>query len=83
VFYNFIRGAAMTGKPTVRDGFPAGLSQPALRALAGAGYSRLDQLAKISEADLRKLHGMGPKAIETIRTALKKKGQSFRKSVDG
>ena len=58
-------------------GFPAGLAQPAIRALTGAGYTLLDQLAAVSEADLLKLHGMGPKAISILRAALKAKGLSF------
>jgi hypothetical protein len=37
------------------------LAKPALRALIAAGYTRLDQFTTIKEADLRKLHGMGPK----------------------
>jgi hypothetical protein len=57
--------------------FPAGLSQPALRALSNAGYTSLDQLAKVKEADLLKLHGMGPKAIVLLHAALKAKGRSF------
>ena len=56
---------------------PAGLSQPALRALIAAGYTRLDQFTAIKEADLRKLHGVGPKAIESIRNALKARGQAL------
>lgn len=56
---------------------PAGLSKPALRALAGAGYMRLEQFTKISEAEVKKLHGMGPKALEQIRHALAAKGLSF------
>ena len=60
-----------------RFDFPAGLAQPAIRALTGAGYTRLDQLAAVSEADLLKLHGMGPKAIGILRAALKAKGLAF------
>ncbi|WP_114379644.1 DNA-binding protein [Paenibacillus prosopidis] len=56
---------------------PAGLSKPALRALAGAGYMRLEQFTKISEAEVKKLHGMGPKALELIRQALAAKSLSF------
>ena len=59
--------------------FPAGLAQPALRALAGAGYTRLDQVARVTEADPLKLHGMGPKAIRLLRAALKSQGKSFAK----
>jgi hypothetical protein len=57
--------------------FPAGLSQPALRALRAAGYTRLIQLTKVKEADLLKLHGMGPKAIGLLRSALAADGRSF------
>jgi DHA3 family multidrug efflux protein-like MFS transporter len=56
---------------------PAGLAKPAQRALAAAGYSRLEQFTKLCEADVLKLHGMGPKALEMIRHALAAKGLSF------
>ena len=58
-------------------GFPP-LSAPARRALSGAGYNSLDQLAAISESDLKKLHGMGPKAIAALRAALDERGLSLR-----
>ncbi len=57
--------------------FPAGLASPARRALAGAGYTRLDQLTRVSASDLMKLHGMGPRALEQLRVALAARGQSF------
>ena len=53
---------------------PPGLASPARRALAAAGISRLEQFTKISEAELLKLHGMGPKAIRTIKEAMSKHG---------
>ena len=56
---------------------PTELAKPARRALAGAGYVRLEQLTKVSEAELLQLHGMGPKALEQIRRALAARGQSF------
>jgi hypothetical protein len=56
---------------------PAGLSAPALRALAGAGSVRLEQLSKVSEADIKRLHGMGPKGIKLLRQALEAKGLTF------
>lgn len=56
---------------------PPGLSKPAQRALAGAGYMRLEQCATVSEATLLKLHGMGPKALEQLRHALAAKGWTF------
>jgi Bacterial RNA polymerase, alpha chain C terminal domain len=54
------------------------LSAPARRALSRAGYTRLDQLAQISESDLKKLHGMGPTAIAALRAALDERCLSFR-----
>jgi hypothetical protein len=65
----------MEQKPA--NDFPAGLSKPALRALAGAGYTRLAQLIWASEAEILALHGMGPKGIEMLRRALAEQGLSF------
>jgi effector-binding domain-containing protein len=65
-------------RPLIQEGLPAGLAQPALRALAAAGYTRLDQLANVREVDLKALHGMGPKALGILRDALRAKGQSFK-----
>ena len=57
--------------------FPTKLSQPALRALAGAGIKNLKQLSKFSESEIKKLHGMGPNGINQLRVALADKGLSF------
>ena len=59
---------------------PVGLSAPALRALNGAGYVRLEQLTRVSEAELKKLHGLGPRGIDLLRIALEAKGLSFAES---
>lgn len=72
-----MRNAANELAATVKEALPPGVSQPALRALAGAGYSSLEQLTNVREADLLALHGMGPKAIGIIRAALEEKGKSF------
>jgi hypothetical protein len=56
---------------------PTGLAKPAQRALAAAGYLRLEQFTKLSEADVLQLHGMGPKALDLIRRALMAQGLSF------
>lgn len=53
------------------------MSAPAHRALAGAGYSRLEQLTRVSEAEIAALHGMGPKALDQLRRALAERDQSF------
>lgn len=57
--------------------FPIGLAKPALRALEAAGYTHLDQLTAVREADLAKLHGMGPKALGLLREALQARGLTF------
>jgi hypothetical protein len=54
-----------------------GIPKPALRALTNAGYQRLDQLTTVSEPQLRRLHGMGPKALDILREALAARGLSF------
>ena len=59
------------------DGLPGSLPAPARRALAEAGYSRLEQLTRITEAELRQLHGMGPKALRQLREALAATGRGF------
>jgi DNA repair protein RadC len=56
---------------------PGKLSQPAQRALAGAGIKNLKQLTKFSEAEIKQLHGIGPNAIHQLRAALAAKGLSF------
>ncbi|MBI5668704.1 MAG: DNA-binding protein [Chloroflexi bacterium] len=57
--------------------FPTGLGQPARRALAGAGYTRLEQLTQVRESDLKLLHGIGPKALQVLREALHARGLAF------
>lgn len=59
-------------------GLPRAIAQPATRALTGAGYTKLEQLAEASEADLLALHGVGPKAIRILREELAAKGLTFR-----
>lgn len=56
---------------------PSGLAKPAQRALRGAGIIRLEQLTKVTEAEVLQLHGMGPKAMAILRQELNAKGLSF------
>jgi len=61
---------------SVKENLPAGLSAPALRALAAAGYTTLAKIARVPDAELLKLHGFGPKGIKILRAALaEKKGR--------
>jgi hypothetical protein len=54
------------------------LAAPAQRALAGAGITSLEQLSKMSEADIKKLHGIGPNALKSLRDALRGNGMDFK-----
>jgi predicted flap endonuclease-1-like 5' DNA nuclease len=49
-----------------------------LRALDSAGVRAVADLARWTEADLAKLHGMGPKALSALRGALEANGRTFR-----
>jgi predicted flap endonuclease-1-like 5' DNA nuclease len=57
---------------------PNGIGAPARRALIGAGYTRLEQLTAVSEAEIKQLHGVGPKAVDLLRSALAARGLSFK-----
>jgi predicted flap endonuclease-1-like 5' DNA nuclease len=62
------------------DGLPEGIGNPARRALTAAGYPRLEQLTRVSEAELLELHGVGPKAVRILRERLREQGLAFRDS---
>lgn len=55
------------------------LGAPADRALEDAGYYRIEQFTEVTETDLLKLHGVGPKAIRILNEHLQEMGLSFRK----
>jgi hypothetical protein len=57
------------------------LAAPARRALIGAGYTRLEDLTRVKESEIMKLHGMGPNAMQVLRKALEERGLSFRPEV--
>jgi DNA uptake protein ComE-like DNA-binding protein len=58
-------------------GLPGNIGAPATRALSAAGYTELRQLATVSAAELKKLHGVGPKALRLIQEALEEQGLSL------
>jgi predicted flap endonuclease-1-like 5' DNA nuclease len=58
---------------TTLDTLPK-IGAPAARALNGAGYTSLGQLAGVPRSDLAKLHGMGPKALRIIEDELERHG---------
>ena len=63
--------------PEPQRNLPPKLGAPAERALAAAGYLRLEQFTQVSEAEVLKLHGVGPNALGKIRSALAARGLSF------
>lgn len=73
-----MRSAADELAASIQPHFPAGIAKPALRALARAGYSSLDQLQKATACELLALQGMGPKAVELIRAEFKKQCRTLR-----
>lgn len=53
------------------------LAKPAQRALDGAGINTLKQLSMLTEEEFKKLHGIGPNAINQIKEAFAESGLSF------
>ena len=68
----------LDGKKSTSSDLPPKLGAPAERALAGARIKNLKQLTKFSEAEIKRLHGVGPNAIGKLRQALAEKGLSFK-----
>ena len=58
-------------------GLPRGIGAPATRALTAAGYTELSQLAGVPVAELKKLHGVGPRALRLLQEALEALGMSL------
>lgn len=56
---------------------PRSLGRPAIRALAVGGLVRIDQFSEVRESDLRRMHGVGPKAIDGLRRLLAAGGRTF------
>lgn len=64
-------------RPEPASDLPPAIGKPATNAFALAGLTRLEQFTTVREVDLRRLHGVGPKAIEVIRRALADQGRTF------
>jgi hypothetical protein len=59
------------------EGLPRNIGAPATRALTAAGYTELRQLAGVPVAELKKLHGVGPKTLRLLQEALEQQGLSL------
>ncbi len=66
-----------TSNPKSANDLPERLANPAKRALAGAGISNVEQLSRATEAEIKKLHGIGPNALKQLRAALEAEGLAF------
>jgi len=54
------------------------LAAPAQRAILAAGIRSLEELAGMTEAQLKSLHGIGPHALKTIRAMLAEHGMALK-----
>jgi hypothetical protein len=45
--------------------------------LIAAGYTELRQLVNVPASELKKLHGMGPRALKLLQEALEQQGMSL------
>lgn len=53
---------------------PPQIGKPATRGLAAHGIVHLEQLTGHREEDLLQMHGVGPKALQILKMALKEQG---------
>jgi len=60
------------------NSFLALIAAPARRALERENIKTLDDLAKWTERDILKFHGMGPGTIPKLKKALRENGYSFK-----
>lgn len=56
------------------------LGNVAARELVRAGYTRLEQLSFVSEEELLKIHGVGPKALRILNQVLAERGLAFKEA---
>ena len=66
----------------MKTSLPTAIGRPATNALNSAGVMCLEDLTKITENELKELHGFGPKALRIIKDILKSNNLSFKLSKD-
>lgn len=57
--------------------FPPSMGRVAPSSLALHGYTRYDQLTGVTRAELLRIHGVGPKAIQILEEELAALGLAF------
>lgn len=62
--------------------FPKAIGGPATGAFLHLGYTRMEQLTKLTEEQLLSIHGVGPKAVRALKSALADKGLSLAEAQD-
>jgi hypothetical protein len=55
------------------------LSAPAQRALRASGYKTLQQLALVTEHDIARLHGLGPRTMKILHLHMRRNKLAFAK----
>lgn len=69
-----------TGDAAETTEFPHGIGKVARRELALKGYTRYEQLTKVTSDELLAIHGVGPKAVRILDEELAARGLSFANS---
>lgn len=60
--------------------FPKSIGRPATNALVNIGITSFKQLTQLSEKELLKIHGVGPKAVRILKEELSKRGLNLKNS---
>ena len=63
--------------------FPTTIGRPANAALTDLGITTLEQVAAMTERELRAVHGVGPKAVRILHGELAKRNLTFRTEPSG
>jgi len=58
------------------------LARPAQRAILSTGVSTLEQLSRMTEDEIYRLHGIGNNAMKTILATLEENGLSLSREMD-
>lgn len=63
--------------PAEASEFPAAIGSVAHEALSAHGFTRFEQLTRISPAALLRIHGVGPKAVDLLTAELTARSLAF------
>lgn len=72
--------AEMANEGTEATEFPLGIGKVAHRELAVNGYTRYEELTKVTSAEILAIHGVGPKAVRILEEELTARGLAFASS---